>query len=105
MKKLIVPLLAAVLLLACTVSTAPAVPAKTPVPPTAAPGEPTPTAVKTEIPFVATNTPQGGSPNGSGVTVVELHLTGGSLTDQLAVQAQTAAGLGQEPILYFTANW
>jgi hypothetical protein len=104
-KKLIVPLLAAVLLLACTISTAPVVPAKTPIPPNAVSGQPTPTAVKTEIPFEFTEAPQQGDPVGSNITVVELHLTGGPLPDQLADQAQAAAGLGQDPILYFTANW
>ena len=105
MKKIIIPMLAAILLLACGVSTAPLAPAKTPVPATAAASQPTPTAVKTEIPFEFTEAPQQGDPVGSNITVVELHLTGGSLPDQLADQAQAAAGLGQDPILYFTANW
>jgi hypothetical protein len=104
-KKRIVPLSAAVLLLACTVSTAPLAPAKTPVPATAAASQPTPTPVKTEIPFEFTEAPQEGDPIGSNMTVVELHLTGGSLPNQLADQAQAAGGLGQEPILYFTAEW
>jgi len=104
-KKLVLPLLAVPLSLACTVGTSPVMPTKTAVPPSAAPDRPTPTAIKTALPSTPAVVTQPGEAAEANITVVELHLTGGSLPDQLAVHAPAAAALGQQPILYFKAEW
>ena len=104
MKKLFYYLLAAGILLACTLSSAPAVAnaTKTPVPPTPPPQPPTATPRKTAEWSPPTATPRPGGPN---YTVLYLHPSGGSLMNQLEDQAQIAVDMGQIPILYFTASW
>jgi hypothetical protein len=40
-----------------------------------------------------------------GITIVRLHKQGGDLSTQLAAEAQKAAALGQQPVVYFDASW
>lgn len=40
-----------------------------------------------------------------GITSVRLHKQDGDLAAQLAAEAQTAAALGQQPVVYLDANW
>jgi hypothetical protein len=40
-----------------------------------------------------------------GITIVRLHQQDGDLSTQLAAEAQKAAALGRQPIVYFDASW
>jgi hypothetical protein len=52
-----------------------------------------------------TTTFQKSSGEPKGITIVRLHKQGGDLSTQLAAEAQKAAALGQQPVVYFDATW
>ncbi|MEZ0397382.1 MAG: hypothetical protein ABWK53_13255 [Anaerolineales bacterium] len=90
-KKSLLLLLTVPLLLACRLSSQPPRPTKTPAPsPT-----PSPPPTATSHPAQQTNA----------YTLVYIHRSEGGLGDLLAEHARLAAGLGQEPVAYFTAPW
>ena len=67
------------------------------------PAEPTVSATAAAEPSVVEPTASP-APTG-GVTIVRLEKKDGGLTEQLAAEAQKAAALGQQPVVYFDASW